>query len=376
MREAAMVRTTMKREAGFSLLELMVSVSILVAVVGVTLKVLVDAQHANEGVSLLADLNANLRSSMVNMSRDIIQAGESIPQGGIGYPQGLAINWPSPPGKAYTYPLAPPLPQSTALMAVVPGDAEGLTVNGAVTDMIWMIYADNSLVDANGNMINSYPVTIASVSSTCAGLIAANGLTVAFDPNCIVITGDNAIVPGNLIMFTAPSGATTIQTVTSVAGQVVSFAAGDSFNFNGHVAAHISGSLYSLQTSPGSGLYGTTTATRVKLVTYYIDNTNPNLPLLMRKVNFQTSQAIGQGIESLQITYGITGSNNAALYGASGPANARYPMGTDTPTQIREVNLFVAGRSENAFSQGGQFFRDNMVTKVCVRSLSFVNRYN
>jgi len=40
------------------------------------------------------------------------------------------------------------------------------------------------------------------------------------------------------------------------------------------------------------------------------------------------------------------------------------------------VNLFVAGRSENAFSQGGQFFRDNMVTKVCVRSLSFVNRYN
>jgi type II secretory pathway pseudopilin PulG len=371
-----MVKTTLKREIGFSLLELMVSVSILVAVVGVTLKVLVDAQHANEGVTLLADMNANLRSSMVDMGRDIIQAGESIPQGGIGYPQGLTISWPAPPGKTYHYPLPAPLPQSASLMAVVPGDAEGLTVNGAVSDMIWMIYADNSLIDANQHLINSFPVTIASASTTCVGTIASSGLTVAFDPNCIVITGDNAIVPGNLIMFTAPSGATSIQTVTSVAGQTVTFATGDAFNFNGHVAGHTSGSLYSLQTSPGSGVYGTTTATRVKLITYYIDNTNPNVPLLMREVNFQTPQAIGQGIEGLQVTYGITGSNNPALYGTAGPANAKYPMGTDTPTQIREVNLFVAGRSENTFSQGGQFFRDNMVTKICVRSLSFVNRYN
>jgi len=371
-----MARTTkMKRQAGFSLLELMVSVSILVAVVGVTLKVLVDAQHANEGVTLLADLNANLRASMINMGRDIIQAGESVPQGGIGYPQGLAINWPAPTGKSYTYPLPAPLPQSTTLMPVVPGAAEGLTINGAVTDAIWMIYADNSLLDANNHLINSFPVTIASASTTCTGSIAATGLTVTFDPNCVVITGENAIVPGNLIMFTAPTGATSIQTVTSVAGQVVSFAAGDAFNFNGHVATKTPGSLYSLQTSPGSGTYGTTTATRVRLVTYYISNSNPNLPQLMRQVNFLAPQVIGQGIESLQISYGIAGSNNPGSY-ANGPGNAKYPTGTDTPAQIREVNLFVAGRSENTFSQGGQFFRDNMVTKVCVRSLSFINRYN
>jgi type II secretory pathway pseudopilin PulG len=373
-----MVNTTArKRELGFSLVELMVSVSILVAIVGVTLKVLMDAQRANQGVTLMADLNANLRASMVNMSRDLIQAGESIPQGGISYPQiaGTPINWPAPTGKSYHYPLPAPLPQSTTLMAVVPGAVEGLTINGAVTDMVWMLYADNSLVDANGNMINSFPVNITSATTTCAGSIAASGLTVTFDPRCIVITGNNAIVPGDLIMFTAPSGATTIQSVTSVAGQVVSFAAGDAFGFNAHVASHTPGSLYTLQTPANSGLYGTTTATRVKLVTYYVDNSNPNLPNLMRQVNFRTPVVIGQGIESLQVSYGIAGSNNPAVY-ANGPGNAKYPMGTDTPTQIREVNLFVAGRSENTFSQGGQFFRNNMVTKICVRSLSFINRYN
>jgi Type IV Pilus-assembly protein W len=113
------------------------------------------------------------------------------------------------------------------------------------------------------------------------------------------------------------------------------------------------------------------------MITYYIDNvTNPNLPQLVRQVNFNTATAVADGIEDLQISYGITQPNNAALYGAAGPGNAKQPLGLDTPAQIREVNLFVGARSNNAYSVTGQFFRDNMVTKVSVRSLSFVNRYN
>src|SRR5271163_1766335 len=97
----------MKRKAGFSLLELMVSVSILVTVVGVSLSMLVDAQHMYEGVTDMADMQQNLRASMINMQRDFIQAAEGLPPTGISYPQGgtaKTINRPSPIGQAYTFP--------------------------------------------------------------------------------------------------------------------------------------------------------------------------------------------------------------------------------------------------------------------------------
>ena len=128
----------MKRQAGFSMLELLISMAILVTIVGITLKALSDAQHASEAVGLLADMTQNLRGSMTFMSRDLTQTAEGISQSGIPYPQGgtaKKINWPAPPGKAYTYPLAAPMPQSTLITPIVPANALGLTVNGATTDI-------------------------------------------------------------------------------------------------------------------------------------------------------------------------------------------------------------------------------------------------
>ncbi len=378
-------RTTMRRKAGFSLLELMVSVSILVTVVGVSLKLLVDAQHAYEGVTDMADLQQNLRAAMLNMQRDFIQAAEALPSAGLTYPQGgtaKTINRPSPTGKAYTFP-GPAV--SSTLADITPGvggtPTPGFTINGTVTDFVTMMYVDNSLIDANKNQLNSYPIYQAASKSTpqaCNGAIAADGSTATFDANCITITGNNAIQPGDLIMFFNGQNYA-IQTVTSVAGQVVSFAANDAFNFNAMLAKATAGTLKQLQNgiaSPG-GPYPPTTAARVKMVTYWADNVlNANDPQLMRQVNFNPAQPIAQGIEDLQISYVIANPASVALYGAAGPGNAKQPLGTDTPSQIREVNLFVGGRSDTAYSVTGQFFRDNMITKVSVRSLSFVNKYN
>jgi prepilin-type N-terminal cleavage/methylation domain-containing protein len=374
----------MRRKAGFSLLELMVSVSILVTVVGVSLKMLIDAQHTYEGVMDMADLQQNLRASMISMQRDIIQAAEGLPSTGISYPQGggtPAINRPSPTGKAYTF---PPPATATTIADITPGVGgsitPGLTVNGTVTDFITLMYVDNSLYDANKHQLYSFPVYVQAVApaQTCNGNINATATTATFDANCINIGGNNGIRAGDLIMFFNGQNYA-IQTVTSVAGQVVTFAAGDAFNFNGKLAIATAGTMKQLQNGGvgAGGPYPPTTASRVKMVTYYIDNvTNPNLPQLMRQVNFNAPQAIAQGIEDLQISYGIIQPGNVALYGAAGPGNAKQPLGTDSPAQIRNVNLFVGGRSDTAYSVTGQFFRDNMITKVCVRSLSFVNRYN
>jgi prepilin-type N-terminal cleavage/methylation domain-containing protein len=374
-------RKTMRRKAGFSLLELMVSVAILVTVVGVALTMLIQAEHSYEAVTDMADVQENLRAAMLNLQRDILQTAEALPPTGLPYPQGgsaKSIPRPAPTGLAYNFP-GPAV--STTINDVTVGATQGLTINGAVTDYFNLMYVDNSLVDVNGNQLNTYPVYQAASASTpqaCNGNIAANGSTVTFDKNCIIISGNNGIQPGDLIMFF--NGTTyAIQTVTSVAGQVVSFATGDSFNFNGMTAKATSGTLLQLQNgaTTAGGPYPPTTAARVRIVTYWADNVlNPSFPQLMRQVNFNTAEPVADGIEDLQISYGIANSNNPALYGTAGPANAKQPLGTDTPSQIREVNLFVAGRSDNPYSVTGQFFRDNFVTKVCIRSLSFVDRYN
>jgi len=260
------------------MIELLVSIAILVTLVGATLKGLVDAQNASQAVGLMGDMNQNLRGSLLYMSRDLLQAGEGIPQSGIPYPQGgtaKKINWPAPPGKTYTNPLAAPMPQSTTLTPIVPADSLGLTVFGAVTDMISMMYVDNSLIDSNNHMLNSFPIYNPSPATpVCNGTVSSTGASATFDPNCINITGNDGIKAGDLIMFSTSSSATpVVQTVTSVSGQEVYFASGDAFNFNGMLSAATSGTLKQLQNgaTTAGGPYPPITAARVRVVSYWIE---------------------------------------------------------------------------------------------------------
>jgi hypothetical protein len=52
--------------------------------------------------------------------------------------------------------------------------------------------------------------------------------------------------------------------------------------------------------------------------------------------------------------------------------NARSPVSPDTPNQIRAINIYMAARSETPYAATQQFFRNNLITQVCVRSLAFV----
>jgi len=373
-----MTKMTMKRQAGFSLIELMISVALLVLVVGATLRALMDAQHANEAVVLMADTQANMRAAMNFMVRDITQSGDGLPQGGITYPQGggaLPINQPGPPGAPRALVFPPPAPQapSTTIQVLTAGPAMGPAIPAAAprSDMVTVMYADNTLVNANGAQLNSTPIN----SATCpAGAIASPATAVAFDPNvnnCMTITGPNGINVGDLMMFQNVQGvAMQFVSVVNAGGNSLTFNVGDPYNLNGQEAAAAGGTMAQLRVG---GVYPPTTATRVWMVTYYLDNTNPNNPQLMRQINFNPPTPIGQGIEGLQISYGIN--NPLAAYGAAGPQSAKQPLNPDGVGQIRDVNLFLAAKSDTVYSQTGQFFRDNMVTKICVRSLSYRSNY-
>lgn len=387
----------MKQIRGFSLIELLVAIAITVLVMGVSLSMLTQAEHATEGVALQANVQENLRAGMHFIVRDLTQAGEGMPPGGVLFPGGSNINRPGTT-PAITFPVA-----YTYLPALNPGwqlgqpmtgvDATtGQPINTGATnsDILNLLYADNSLVDSSGGasppFLNSFPIVQGPVPGpACAGVLPATGTSVTLDPACFKMPGQQPtpIAVGNLMMFSNNNG-TALAYVTGVAGQVINFAAGDPAGLNG-LGAAVPGSLANLLSKGAAP----TTITRVWMVTYYLDTTtNPTHPQLMRQVNYPNypagaavnpPQAIADGIEALQFTYDIINSSAPAGAYPNGPGDAPAPNPLyDNPSQIRAANVLLAGRSEYAYTGAGvpRFFRNNLSTQVSIRSLSFTNQFN
>ncbi len=379
----------MKREAGFSLMELLVATAVMLVIVGALMRTLSDATYANEGVTLLANSQENLRAAMNYMVKDIIEAGEGLPQGGITIPNAATvanptpaiasiINRPGPVGGPGTFPPSYiTLPAITdgyrqGPLAVTPNpNVPGATLLGSPTDFITLVYADTTILDAANNTLDSNPVYLAPTAGPpanpgCGGKIAADGSSVTFDKACITLPTDNTqITGGDLIMFTNAQG-TTLQTVSSSVGQVVNFLPNDAFGLN--ATGQPSGTILNIQNgvaSPG-GPYPPTTCTRIWMVTYFLNTTNPLRPMLMREINFRPAQPVAEVIEDLSISYDING----------GPPSFGGPIvPTYSPNSIRKVNLSLGSRSDSAFSQNQAYFRNNLQTQVSVRSLAFFNDF-
>jgi prepilin-type N-terminal cleavage/methylation domain-containing protein len=396
----------MKRQNGFTLIELMVSMAILVATVGVVVGALLQAQHAAQGVAYEANTQENLRAGMHFIIADLMQAGEGIPQGGITVPTNAAGNSAIVRPGAFA-PIPPNFPNPaggfTAMPAIAPGSRQGQDAksvnptNGAIldgfvqTDIINILYADNSLQDPAGHYLYSSPVAQPIGPPICAGNINVTGASVTLDAGCFTMPGvTKPITVGNLIMFHNANG-TALEYVTSINGQTINFGAGDPAGLN--ATGLPNGTVANLQNTAGSPPvpigFPPTTITRVWLVTYYIDSTtNPASPQLIRQVNYPNypagpaavnpPQAIADNVENLSFSYDITASNYPGIgtY-LLGPGNVPTPVLPDTAAQIRAANVFLAGRSEAPYqaSTSPQFLRNNLSTQVSIRSLSFTNTF-
>jgi prepilin-type N-terminal cleavage/methylation domain-containing protein len=351
---------TAKARAGFTLIELLVALTITAVVITVCLSALVDFEHISQGIVLSANTEENLRAGMNYLVRDLVLTGEGLPTGGIPIPNGsgVPVNRPGPTGANYTFPLT-----YTAIPAIVPGAAMGANVLEP-SDMVTVMYADNT-IPLNQNLIND--PTPPAGDPVCNGTIDPQGASLTFDPNCTNIsTGAIVINPGDLILFSNAQG-NAIEEVTSVAGQTLNFAANDAFDLNQRTDP--SGTIEQLQTPAGSGNYPPTTATRVVMVTFYLDNTDPMGPRLMREVNFNASQPVAEDIEDLQASYDF-------VDGVTNPTDQKTTPAGDSPNQTEDVNLFLAARSSWTFTWTSQYIRNNLVTQVSLRGMAYFNRYN
>ncbi len=367
--------------AGFTIIELLISMAIMVTIMGATMTAMMHATRANETAVLVTAMNSNLRNGMDLMIRDMLQVGSGLPPGHfVLIPSGAGaqqINMPGPPGTTTLSAVG-----DTDLNAVNTGTGRGPTVGGVATDMITTLTADSTFND---------------IGLTAR---AADGTSITVNPAVDIGTGRDRVVAGQLIMLEKGSYAVLLQVTSVNAGaHQIFFAANDSFNLNQHTApAGSTAALTAFAPSPDTALpspqtvpptpFLNTTATRVRMVSYYIDNTDAAHPRLVRRINngsattFDNSSGttVAFDIERLSISYDLAdgvGNPSTVLFNAADIAGTgKCSPSPCSVNQIRKVNITLAARSKRVFSVTGQYFRDALTTQVSLRGMSFVNEYS
>jgi prepilin-type N-terminal cleavage/methylation domain-containing protein len=396
------MQPTKKRNlAGFTLIELMIAMAVTMILLYAAVLAFRDASLTNQIVTLNADMADNLRSGLNLMETDLQQAGSGLPTGGIPIPFTSNNATPTPCGTTAS-PNRPILngtttfPQCNSVFpSVEPGSAMGPLITApdattglpsnpsSYTDEITVFYADNLGLDSRP--INAQATASPANPGCPNGSLTLSGttLTAVFDGstlnaqgnyNCVNFTkqGININV-GDLIMFSNTLGET-ILAVTAVNNQTLTFSKGDLYNLNGRTDP--GGTINELQASGCGGTnacFANTTATRIWMVSYYLDNvTSPPYVRLIRQVGLYPGSAtpVGETLENLQFTYNF-------VDGLTNPSNqATVPAG-DSESQIMSVNVYLAARStyKEHFGSNTLFARDNLMTQVSIRGNAYNNQF-
>jgi len=363
-------------EAGYTIIELIITMGITTAIMGATLGALSGVMRSNDMVVRITSMNNGLRGGMDLIIRDLLQAGAGLPKGHvISTPSGggVLIKRPGPPGTAYTNAAGP------SIAAVIPGYGLGPTINGSATDIITILTADNNFVE----------VGLTAVTSTTVDVVASVNIA----------TGVDRVIPGQLMMVLKGSTTTLVQvTAVNTGSRRLTFGS-DSLSLN-QSAVGVVGNLATLnaQAPTGAAAPAATRITRVRMISYYLDNTTtPGRPRLVRRINNGHETIPGAGapafdntlgtavaldIENLRFTYDLTD-------GATNPGGVRFIAadlttgGACAPgacflTQIRKVNVLLTARSENAKNAANaqsRAYRNTLNSQVALRGMALVNEY-
>jgi len=360
-----------KRETtyGFTLMELLIAMTVGLIVIGGAVQLFSRAVNATFLVSQRAEMQQDSRAAENMLITDISQAGAGLQPGGLALASGTgtAPVYGCDQAKCYIGG-AGGAPSGIAYPGqymnwIIPGFQMGpiLQVGQNPTDVITVVYADTTF------LLNEYVVTFN----------LANGTSVTFSPPAVAPATPPQLVSdpvvglktGDFVLFQNTTAGSTAQAVAEVTANVTgagptfvaAFADPDAARLNQTLAT--SGDL--AQLTAGAN----TTAQRIFVVTYYVDNTtDPNHPRLMRQVKAQTPSAVTDNVSALQFTYD-TYDNTGTLQTNVGN------IGATSPNMIRKVNLLhLTFRTSLPGTTGYQGI--DLQTSVSARNMSFKNRYN
>lgn len=386
-----MTTRRMHSDAGFSLPEVMVAMGIMLFVLAGTFTAMNNAMRADQTAREVTNLNGNLRASMDLVVRDLLQVGQGLPVGRtVGVPNGPGANPILRPGPAPSAPCAGvgTFAAGPTLSAVTVGPDLGPPINGQCTDVLTTLAADGAFENVNVSSIAANGESITIYPGGADGIIGnADDVDISDNPDA---RGDNVRV-GDLLMITKGAASVLVH-VTAVAGQTVTFSAGDPLGLNQFdTTLAMLGTTNQLKAQGpadddvplvvgGVIQRGQSVATRVRMVSYFVDTTaDPTSPRLMRQLGGNPANAVGFELEAFRLTYDIadgvtnpTGvrmdANDLAGGGACGAAAC-------SENQVRKANVVMAIRSRQRTDVTGDFYHNTLFTQVALRSLAFVDRY-
>ena len=403
---------------GFSLIELMVALSLGLLITGAAVKLYSTGVDATWVVQQRSEMQQDLRAAETMMLKDISLAGAGLTSfagesivlpNGLGVPiYGCSAGPVCPPNGAVNYPTISGGPPT--LFPIMPGFARGIIPPGSTTtsDLLTVVYSDttlalncysgpsggpsaaNNAIDFNGT--GNVLVFTAPVNPPPPGCVLPPGLVYPQALNNTV----NGLAPGDLVAFgpLTVAGVTkqAVAEVTAVAPAnpgntpatpgtqyTISFLNGDTLNMNQ------SGQANDLtQLAPAGGLGGQVAnlvANRIYVITYYLKNWTDAAgrvtTILYRQVNGQPAVPLVDNIANMQITYDTYDANGNLLAQSGDGGEA---LG-NSPNLIRKVNLahltihgqLYGIKSSLMATQGFQSF--DVQTSISTRNMSYNNRY-
>ncbi len=376
-----------KRESGFSLLEMTVSLALGAIVLGAAVQIYIQGVGATWTTTQRAELQQDFRAASNILTKDLSLAG-------AGLTQGAAIALPSTSAPVYGCvqttgkpcyinggSVAYPQQSSTYyLYGLLPGYNAGPTLFAAqgATDVVTVVYTDNNFyLDCYTAAITSATtVTFTLPSSTSGNCTAPGGNSGAQAVNDSVV----GLTAGDLVLFTFGSSSVVAEVTTAATSAgVATFAASDALNMN--QAAGVANSLANKYVAPSNSVTGY--ATRLLVISYYIDN-SPTPPRLMQQVSGHAPVPVAENVVYLKFTYNLfndttksvaVGCSNpgAASDGCSGASNGLLP---NQITQINVQNMAMDGTMNGSqFGPGNGYQRLDLQTSVSARNLTYVNDY-
>jgi type IV pilus assembly protein PilW len=334
-------------EAGFSLLELLVSITLFLIISGSVWGLLRTAQQSRMSLTENVQLAKNLRISLNLLARDALNAG-------YGYPASSTVI--APDNRVSTLLGIPNDVDTTrdTIPPIIAGNNITLstfnTTANTRTDQVTFLYKDPTFNVISGV---SQPLSINAATTSAGGIdeiVPLSGSNSACRVNDIyIIIGNTGATLG---LSTALSGADRIQ-----------FSNGDLLGLN---QTGTSGPLRAI-TTPAS-------IQRVKLVTYFVtaDGT------LTRRDYANVSPAVAfvdeplvYNVENFQIQY-VMDSGALVDNPSAGPD---LTAGTADDTQanlaaVRQIRFTISTRSTEK-DQKGNYYRESMSTTVSTRNLGY-----
>ena len=350
-----------KSEQGFSLLEVLVALVVMVIVTGAIFALMRDSLKTSTAALELSDAQESVRTAQEYINRDLMNTGDGLNSiNNIRVPENFVRNYltlspvtdPATPGFIN---LALLTSDNNVLPnTVVRGTAPAVNVRATplLTDRISILQTERPLYTDTGGVA---PATFTPIT------LAANAINPATGSTAVAPADINRFAVGEIYFITSAAGAifvtiTARQGVGTATPSLV-FGAGDAYGLNSAGQLNFITAAATLPTS----------ISRMKIIHYYVNDSG----LLMRRVfgvrngGFNES-VIAEHAVSLQFRYFTN------LHDAAGNASQPEAQLTTAEQQVetRQVEVTLTMETPHKL-QNGQRQQITMTTSTSVRNMQF-----